>query len=154
MNDREQMLKNKGYAAIDQPLGAVTSRWMDRVVIDGHVAYVSGHTCGDKASGKVPSAASQEQAKLGAEAAMAGLLRTLRNTIGSLDNVERVLRISGYVQSDHDYALVHEVVNGASDLLVDVFGETAGRHARTALGVEQLPGNASVEVEAIFILKK
>lgn len=68
---------------------------------------------------------------------------------GNLDRVVRCVRLSGFVNSDPDFNEHPQVVNGASDLMNAVFGES-GRHARTAVGVAALPANAAVEVEAIF----
>ena len=68
---------------------------------------------------------------------------------GELDRVERCVRLSGFVNSAPDFGQQPQVLNGASDLMVEVFGE-AGRHARIAVGAGTLPGGASVEVEAVF----
>ncbi len=81
------------------------------------------------------------------------MLRAVRKRLGSLDRVERVLRITGYVNADPDFTDEHLVINGASQLVRDVFGE-AGRHARTALGLAQLPLGSSVEVEMILKIKQ
>ena len=69
------------------------------------------------------------------------------------DRVERVIRVTGYVNADPDFTDCHLVINGATNLLKAVFGPDAGRHARTALGMGQLPLGTSVEVEAIFQLR-
>ena len=152
MGLREQKLKELGYADIETPQPPGTLVWMDMVVIDGTTAYVSGHTSGD-VRGKVPSKVDLATAKKAAEWSMANLLRTLRGHIGSLDRVERVLRLTGYVNTDLDFTDPSLVIHGASELLYTVFGD-AGKHARTALGLAQLPGGTTVEVEAIFKLKK
>ena len=68
---------------------------------------------------------------------------------GNLDRVVRCVRLTGYVNSDPDFTSQPQVVNGASELIVEVFGDR-GRHARTAISAIALPSNASVEVEAIF----
>ena len=65
-----------------------------------------------------------------------------------------MVRVTGYVIADPDFADCHLVINGATNLLKEVFGPDAGRHARTALGMGQLPLCTSVEVEAIFELKR
>jgi len=83
------------------------------------------------------------------------LAADLRNGhLGSLDRIERVVRVTGYVNTDPDFTECHLIINGATNLLKEVFGPEAGRHARTALGMGQLPLGTSVEVEAIFQLKK
>jgi len=68
---------------------------------------------------------------------------------GDLDRIKRVVKVTGFVNSSPDFTQHPEVVNGASDLFVEVFGD-AGRHARAAVGVSSLPRNAAVEIEAIF----
>jgi enamine deaminase RidA (YjgF/YER057c/UK114 family) len=80
------------------------------------------------------------------------VLRLVRQEVGSLDRVERMLRVTGYVNSDADFTGQHLVINGASQLFVDVLGD-AGWHARSAVGMAQLPLGASVEVEAILKLR-
>jgi enamine deaminase RidA (YjgF/YER057c/UK114 family) len=82
----------------------------------------------------------------------ANILRNIRRILGSLDRIERVVRVTGYVNADSDFAECHLVINGASKLLHEVFGD-AGRHARTALGMAQLPLGASVEIEMILEVK-
>jgi len=76
-------------------------------------------------------------------------LSIVRAELGSLDRVRRVVRVAGYVASAEGFTNHPEVVNGASQLLIDVFGE-AGRHARIALGVAELPRGGPVEVEFLF----
>lgn len=157
ISEREEVLLSKGYS-LDQKSGGSPPPFMEKVVIDGTTVYVSGHTSTDpvdkekKVVGKVPSQVSIEQAKKGAEIAAAALLRTLRDALGSLDRVDRVLRLTGYVNADLDFKECSQVIHGASELVYAVFGE-AGRHARTALGMAQLPAGVSVEVEMIFRLK-
>ena len=127
------------------------------VVIDGTTAYVSGCVPfdGDKnlvSKGKVPSEVSREDATKAAALCAANVLRLIRQEVGSLERVERILKITGFVNSDPDFTEQHLIINGASQLLVDVFGE-AGWHARSAIGMASLPLGASVEVEAIVKLK-
>jgi enamine deaminase RidA (YjgF/YER057c/UK114 family) len=127
------------------------------VVIDGTTAYVSGCVPfdGDKnlvSKGKVPSEISLEDAKKAAALCAANVLRLLRQELGSLERVERVLKVVGFVNSDPDFTEQHLVVNGASQLFVDVLGD-AGWHARSAVGMAQLPLGSSVEVEAIVKLR-
>jgi enamine deaminase RidA (YjgF/YER057c/UK114 family) len=127
------------------------------VVIDGTTAYVSGCVPfdGDKnlvSRGKIPSQVPLEDARRAAALCAANVLRLVRQELGSLDRVERILKVTGFVNTDSDFTEHHLVINGASQLFVDVFGE-AGWHARSAIGVAQLPLGASVEVEAILKLK-
>lgn len=126
---------------------------VDALAIDGTTIYASGQAPfdGDQLTsrGKVPSQVSIEEATQAAALCAANVLRAVRNALGSLDRVRQVVRITGYVNSDVDFTEQHLVINGASQLVRDVFGE-AGRHARTALGMAQLPLGASVEVEMIL----
>jgi enamine deaminase RidA (YjgF/YER057c/UK114 family) len=88
----------------------------------------------------------------GAEAARLtgiNLLAALRQEIGSLDDVEQVVKLLGMVNAAPGFTELPTVVNGCSDLLVEVFGE-AGRHARSAVGMAELPFGMAVEIEAIF----
>lgn len=80
------------------------------------------------------------------------LLAQARAALGDLDRVERVVRLGGFVASAPHFTDQPKVVNGASDLMLDVFGE-AGRHARAAVGAAALPLGASVEVEGLFAVR-
>jgi enamine deaminase RidA (YjgF/YER057c/UK114 family) len=93
-----------------------------------------------------------EEAKRAAALCAANVLRLIRQEVGSLSRVERMLKVVGFVNSDPEFYEQHLVINGASQLFVDVFGD-AGMHARSAIGMAALPLGASVEVEAIVKLK-
>ncbi len=153
MNTREQKLEALGYA-LDRctPEGAL----VDPLTISGNILYASGQVPfdGDQliSKGKVPSQVNVEAATQAAALCAANVLRSVRRHIGSLDKIQRVVRMTGYVNADSDFTDCHLVINGASRLVRDVFGEE-GRHARTALSMAQLPLGASVEVEMIFQLK-
>ena len=154
MSDREQKLIDLGYP-IERttPEGAL----VDAVAVVGSFVYASGQVPfdGDRlvCAGKVPSQVSPDDAGRAAALCAANVLRAVRKHVGSLDAIERVVRITGYVNSDPEFTDQHLVINGASQLVRDVFGE-AGRHARTALGLAQLPLGSSVEVEMILELKR
>lgn len=79
-------------------------------------------------------------------------MASLKKGLGTLDLVDRVIKVVGYVNSAPGFAQQPQVVNGASDLLVELWGE-CGRHARSAIGVAELPVNASVELELIVGIK-
>lgn len=147
LEQRAARLVSLGYNM--EPPAPGTLPWMDRVVIVDGIAFVSGHTAG---KGKVPSQCPLDEAKKAAAAAMANLLRSLRAELGSLDKVERVIRVGGYVNIDLDFTDPSSVIHGASELLAEVFG-AAGNHCRTALGVAQLPAGTAVEVDAVFKVK-
>jgi enamine deaminase RidA (YjgF/YER057c/UK114 family) len=155
MSAAEQRLEKLGYS-LEKKLspGAIYRP----VVINGNTAYVSGCVPfdGDKnlaSKGRVPSQVSLEDAKRAAALCAANVLRLLRQELGSLDRVERMLKVTGFVNSDPDFIEQHLVINGASQLFVDVLGEQ-GWHARSAVGMAALPLGASVEVEAIVQLKE
>jgi enamine deaminase RidA (YjgF/YER057c/UK114 family) len=153
MHDRDRKLESLGYP-LDRNLspGAIYKP----VVVDGTTIYVSGCVPfdGDKnlvSKGKVPSEVSLDDARKAAALCAANVLRLVRQELGSLDRVARVIRLTGYVNSDPDFTDQHLVINGASQLMLDVFGDD-GWHARSALGMAQLPLGSSVEVEAILKL--
>ena len=154
MSEREQKLIALGF-----PLDRTTpeGKLVDAVAITGSVVYASGQVPfdGDQlvSKGKVPSQVSAADATRAAALCAANVLRAVRKHVGSLDAIERIMRITGYVNSDPDFTDQHLVINGASQLVRDVFGE-AGRHARTAIGMAQLPLGSSVEVEMILELKR
>jgi len=152
MKEREQKLESMGYALDDVPgPGAIYKP----VVIHGSTVYVSGAVpvSGSQltSKGKVPSEVSVEEAQKAAALCAANNLRVVCKEMGSLDRIERVIRVTGYVNSEPDFTDPHLVINGASQLLLDVFGE-AGVGARSAVGMAQLPLGASVEVEMILAL--
>lgn len=149
----DRKLESMGYPLDRVPgIGAI----YQPVVIDGTTVYCAGSVPFDGTvltlKGKVPSQTGLADAQKGAALCVANMLRNVRNVVGTLDRVERILRVMGYVNSDPDYTEQHLVINGASQLLVDVFGEN-GLHARTAVGMAALPLGASVEVDMILKLK-
>jgi enamine deaminase RidA (YjgF/YER057c/UK114 family) len=107
---------------------------------DGAVAY----------AGKVGEAVSLEEARAAARLCFVNLLAQLKAAAGDLDRVKRVLRLGGFIAAPA-FTQHAAVMNGASDLAVEVFGE-AGRHARSTVGVPSLPADAAVEVEGMFEL--
>ena len=155
MGEREQALVAAGYP-LDR--GPKEGPVIDLIAILGETLYASGQVPYDAgvltSKGKVPSQVSVEDATKAAALCAANILRAVRAKLGSLDRIERVVRVTGYVNADSDFTDCHLVINGATNLLKEVFGADSGRHARTALGMGQLPLGTSVEVEAIFQLKK
>jgi enamine deaminase RidA (YjgF/YER057c/UK114 family) len=154
MSERERKLESLGY-----PLDQTTpeGKLVDALSVVGSIVYASGQVpfAGDvlTSKGKVPSQVSREDATRAAALCAANVLRAVRRHFRSLDAIERVVRITGYVNSDPDFTDQHLIINGASQLVRDVFGD-AGRHARTAVGMAQLPLGASTEVEMILQLKQ
>jgi enamine deaminase RidA (YjgF/YER057c/UK114 family) len=99
-------------------------------------------------TGKVGSDLTEEEGNKAARATTLILLSVLKAEIGSLDRVTRVVKVVGFVNSAPGFTRQPWVMNGASDLLVEIFGE-AGRHARSSVGVNELPLNIPVEIELI-----
>lgn len=119
------------------------------VYISGQLPFRQGKL---ERTGKVGSEVSLEEAYGEARQCAINCLAALKSVCGSLDNVERIVKVTGYVASAPGFNDQPKVINGASELLVQVFGE-AGRHARAAVGVLELPMNACCEVELVAILK-
>ncbi|MDD2360085.1 MAG: RidA family protein [Syntrophaceticus schinkii] len=121
-------------------------------VLSGNLLFVSGQLCtvaGEfKYKGKVGKEVSLDDACQAARASTINALATIKQEIGSLNKVKRVVKVVGFVASAPDFFDQPKVINGASDLLLEVFGEK-GKHARSAVGVAALPFNVPVEVELI-----
>jgi enamine deaminase RidA (YjgF/YER057c/UK114 family) len=119
----------------------------------GNLLMVSGQICLDSgklvATGQLGGAVSLEEGQKAARACAINLLAQARAALVDLDNVSRVVRLGGFVNSAPGFLDGPKVMNGASDLMVEVFGER-GRHARTTVGVSTLPQNAAIEVEGLF----
>jgi enamine deaminase RidA (YjgF/YER057c/UK114 family) len=150
---REEKLEQLGF-----PLDRIPAPGANylSVVVDGPTAYVSGAIPFDGPGnlvsvGKVGRDLGLKEAQKAAALCSANILRVLKVELGHLDRIVRVLRLGGYVNSAEDFTDQHLVVNGASQLMIDVLGE-AGRHARTALGSSQLPLGSSVEIDAVVLV--
>lgn len=120
----------------------------------GDLLFVSGQVCqwnGERRFiGKLGREISLEQGQQAARLCGLNILAQVRKALdGDLDRVVRCVRLGGFVNSVDDFTQQPQVVNGCSDLMVEVFGD-AGRHARAAIGVNVLPSNVAVEVEAVF----
>jgi enamine deaminase RidA (YjgF/YER057c/UK114 family) len=124
--------------------------------IVGNVLYLSGQgprdENGNNLSGKLGAEISIEEGYRRARLVGLGLLSAMRDALGSLDRVDYIVKLLGMVNATPDFNDPPKVINGCSDLFVDVFGE-AGRHARSAVGHVTLPSQISVEIEAIVAIK-
>jgi enamine deaminase RidA (YjgF/YER057c/UK114 family) len=122
-------------------------------VRSGRLLFVSGQVCladgALVAIGKLGAQVTVEQGQIAARACAVNLLAQVKAALGDLDKVVRVVRLGGFINSAPDFLDGPKVMNGASDLMVAVFGER-GRHARTTVGVAALPADAAVEVEGTF----
>lgn len=127
------------------------------VVVSGNMVYVSGHgpLKPDKTliTGKVGADLTEEEGKAAARVVGLGILATLRQHFGTLDRIDRLVKSLGMVNATPEFGSHPQVINGYSELMVEVFGEDNGVGARSAVGMGSLPGNISVEIEAIFQLK-
>jgi enamine deaminase RidA (YjgF/YER057c/UK114 family) len=143
----EARLKEKNITLPAVP--AAGGNYVDTVRV-GNLLFVAGNTSRDGAPlGKVGKDLTVEQGAQAARYAGLLLLAKTRAALGSLDRIKRVVKVVGMVSSTDGFGEQPRVMNGFSDLLIEVFGD-AGKHARTSIGVNVLPGNAPVEVEAIF----
>jgi enamine deaminase RidA (YjgF/YER057c/UK114 family) len=120
----------------------------------GNMLTVSGQVCVDAAGklvakGRLGDGVSIEDGQKAARACAVNLLAQVKAAIGDLDKVVRVVRLGGFINSAPGYGDGPKVMNGASDLMVAVFGDK-GRHARSTVGVAALPSDAAVEVEGLF----
>ena len=123
-------------------------------VRSGNLLVVSGQLCFGAdgnlvARGHLGDGVSMDDGQKAARACAVNLLAQLKAALGDLDTVTRVVRLGGFINSAPGFADGPKVMNGASDLMVEVFGEK-GRHARSTVGVAALPANAAVEVEGQF----
>lgn len=150
MPTAEERLSELGLTLpiVSQPLFNHVSR-----VRTGDLAYVAGHVSRNEdnsiLTGKLGDSMATEQGYEAARTVALGILATLKLAVGDLENIARVVRLFGMVNCTPDFARQPPVINGASDLLVDVLGER-GRHARAAVGMVALPLGATVEIEAVI----
>src|SRR5919201_6133236 len=123
-------------------------------VLAGNMLYVSGHgplkADGKMITGRVGADLTSEQGKEAARVVGLAILSTVRNTIGSLDKIKRLVKTLGMVNCTPDFKDQPLVINGFSELMAEVFGEDAGVGARSAVGMGSLPSNIPVEIECIF----
>ena len=123
----------------------------------GNLLYLSGkgprQINGEYVKGKLGKDLTLEQGYEAAKLTAINQLSVLKFTLGNLSKVKRIIKVNGYVNSADDFYDQPKVINGFSDLMMKVFGD-AGKHARTALGVNTLPFNMAVEVEMIVEIKE
>ena len=116
------------------------------LVCSGQVSAAPG---GKTIKGKLGVDVTLEQGQEAARICAINLLAQAKAALGDLDRIRRCVRLGGFINATPTFAQLPMVMNGASDLMVEVLGD-AGRHARTTVGVAELPSDASVEVEALF----
>jgi len=117
----------------------------------GSLLFVSGHTStkvGREVKGKLGGGVTLDAGYAAARSVAIDIIATIHAHIGDLDRVARIVKLTGMIASTPNFVDQPKVMNGASDLFVEVFGDK-GKHARAAIGMVSLPGDASVEIEAV-----
>ena len=146
-------LKSSG---LELPISPKPQGWYVPVVRSGNLVFVSGQLPIRNGEvmmrGKVGETLTLEDGREAAKLCLLNVLATLEGNGCPLDSISRVVKLTGFVQSAPNFHDQPKVLNAASELLTEIFGD-AGRHARAAIGVIALPLNAAVEIEAIFELK-
>ena len=146
----EDKLRELGIELLEapSPLGSYVPvmRTGNLVFLSGILPLVKGKLL---RQGRVGESVSLDEAREDARIATINALSILKAHIGSLDKIKRCVKITGYVASSPDFTEQPKVLNAASDLLFEIFGE-AGRHVRAAVGVNVLPLNSPLEIEFIF----
>ena len=149
----EEKLNSRGINLSKQilPIGSYSP-----VIVSGNLAFVSGQIAIEnrnqskevKYKGKVGRDIDIEDAKKAAELCAINCLIQLKTSLGNLERIKKIVKVSGFVNCDATFEDHAAVVNGASDFLVQTFGE-AGKHARIAVGVSSLPKNSCAEIDMI-----
>ena len=123
----------------------------DRVLVSGHgPQQADGSPAGP--FGRVPDVVTAEQAMQSARLAALSVLSSVRAAVGDLDRIAAWATVTGFVQAEPGYAQTTAIINSFSQVIIDVFGASAGQHARTAIGVVALPLNLPVVVSAELLL--
>jgi enamine deaminase RidA (YjgF/YER057c/UK114 family) len=117
--------------------------------ISGQISFVDGKLM----TGKIGDTRSEEDGVLAAQGCGLMLIAQMKKALGSLDRVERIVKLGAFVACTPDFTGQPKIANGASDLMEAVFGE-AGKHTRSAVGVPALPLDATVEIDAIVAIKR
>lgn len=148
----EQKLAELGVE-LPQPAAPVAS-YVPAVEVGG-LLYISGQLPfidGKVVTGRLGENVSLEQGEAAARACGIMLIAQMKAALGSLDRVERIVKLGAFISSTPEFSAQPKVANGASDLMVQVFGP-AGQHARSAVGVPVLPLGAAVEIDAIVAVR-
>jgi len=151
-NSAEARLKEMNITLPPVPLPV--ANYVDSVQV-GKLLFLAGNTAGAdwKLKGKVGKDITVQEGYETARQVGRIMLAKVRTAVGSLDRVKRVVKVLGMVNSPEGFGDQPRVMNGFSDLMVEVFGEAIGKHARSAVGMAGLPGNSAVEVEMIVELE-
>ncbi|WP_446652875.1 RidA family protein [Blastomonas sp.] len=153
MTDTIEMKLAELGVELPQPAAPVAS-YVPAVEVGG-LLYISGQLPfigGKVATGRLGENVSLEQGEAAARACGIMLIAQMKAALGSLDRVERIVKLGAFISSTPEFTAQPKVANGASDLMVQVFGP-AGQHARSAVGVPVLPLGAAVEIDAIVAVR-
>ena len=150
----EAKLKEMGIVlpSVPKPLASYVPAVQtgETIYTSGQIPFVDGELM---YKGKVGDQLSEQEGYQAAKICAINCLSAIKGLIGSLDNIERVVKVTGFVNSAQGFTNQPKVINGASDLLGEVFGEI-GQHARSAVGVSELPLGAAVEIEMVVKIKR
>ncbi|MEM9832375.1 MAG: RidA family protein [Bacteroidota bacterium] len=148
-SDIEQKLEEMGVTLYEMP--PPTANYV-RAVRSGNLIFLAGHgpmkPDGKNVTGKLGKDLSVEEGKEAARYTAISLLSSLKEEIGDLDQISRIVKVHGMVNSTPDFTDHSQVMNGFSDFMVELFGDS-GKHARAAVGMGSLPGNIAVEIEMV-----
>ncbi|MEO0330209.1 MAG: RidA family protein [Bacteroidota bacterium] len=151
--DIEQKLEEMGVTLYEMP--PPTANYV-RAVRSGNLIFLAGHgpmkSDGKNVTGKLGKDLSVEEGQEAARYTAIALLSSLKEEIGDLDQISRIVKVHGMVNSTPDFTDHSQVMNGFSDFMVELFGEL-GKHARAAVGMGSLPGNIAVEIEMVVEVK-
>lgn len=155
MSKIEKRLEELGLQLPNCPV-PVASYIPGQIFLD-RLVYISGQDCKKDGrllyEGKLGAEVTIEEGVLCARQSVLNCLAALKNTVGDLDRVEKIVKLLGFVASAPGFGQHPAVINGGSELLIQLFGE-GGRHARAAIGTSELPFNTPVEIEMIVELKQ
>ena len=149
----EEKLEQLGYTL---PILPTSKGIYKRCLVDGNHLYVSGHisvnTDGSSITGKLGKDLNEEQGKAAAKQCGLAILSSIKDHFGTLNKIKRVMKLLGMVNATPEYEKHPIVINGCSELFVELWGEDNGKGVRSAVGMGSLPGNVAVEIEAMFEL--
>ncbi len=143
----ESKLKTLGLT-LDTPKSPVANYLGSKRV--GNLLFVSGRK--SEQTGRVGKTVNEEEAKKAARDTVLLILSIVKKDIGDLDRIKGVVKMQGFINSTDKFNRLPQVLDGASDLLIDLFG-TEGHHARTATGAAQLPFDATIQIDMILEMK-
>lgn len=151
MSEIDKRLESLGITLADapKPLGNFAP-----YLVDGEFLYISGQISvdlnGTVHRGKLGETTTLEEGQIAAKWCAVGLLARAKAALGSLDRVERLIKLGAFVNAAPDFTDHPKVVNGASDFMVEALGQEKANHVRFAVGSSSLPASAAVEIEAVF----